>query len=77
VRHFISLKVPTSRGGEINCPCCPSRTFGSPDKLSFPVDLPVDKWKIHDLRMSKEHHLFQKSQLILIHVDTNIYFSPN
>ena len=31
-----------NRGCEINCPCCPSRTFVAQDK-SFPVDLSVDK----------------------------------
>ena len=50
-------------GGEINCPCCPSRTFVAPDKQSFPVDLSVDKWKKKpDLRMSKEHYFIFKSR---------------
>ena len=28
------------RGGEINCPCCPSRTFVAPDKKSFQLTCP-------------------------------------
>jgi len=42
-RNLSHIHCMFIRGGEINCPCCPSRTFVTPDNLSFPVDLSVDK----------------------------------
>jgi len=61
-KEILWWSIHNIRGGEINCPCCPSRTFVAPDKLSFPVDLSVDKWNNPDLMMSKEHHFISKSR---------------